>query len=118
MRKYMLIAALVLVSATTAQAGVTRGLTLASADEPAVVASPKEQLKPADAPAATEVPKYVDRPAAVNTTTEAPKVDAAKPAADNADRNTQPKRAEKPKHRQYWTESRIIGELHRHGIYW
>jgi cell division septation protein DedD len=117
MRKYMLIAALVLVSAT-AQAAATRGLTLASADEPAVVEQPKEQLKPADAPAAAETPKYVDRPAAVNTPTEAPKVDAAKPAADNADRNVQPKRAEKPKHRQYWTESRIIGELHRHGIYW
>lgn len=117
MRKYMLIAALVLVSAT-AQAAGTRGLTLASADEPAVVEQPKEQLKPADAPAAAETPKYVDRPAAVNTTTEAPKVDAAKPAADNVDRNAQPKRAEKPKSRHYWTESRIIGELHRHGIYW
>ena len=28
-------------------------------------------------------------------------------------------KAEKPRRKQrYWTEGRIIGELHRHGIYW
>lgn len=117
MRKYMLIAALVLVSAT-AQAGGTRGLTLASNDEPTMVEQPKEQLKPAEAPSANPASQYVARPAAVGTTTEAPGVDAAKPAADSADKIAQPKRTDKPKHRQYWTESRIIGELHRHGIYW
>jgi cell division septation protein DedD len=110
MRKYMLIAALVLISAT-AQAAGTRGLTLASNDEPTVVEQPKEQPKAAEAPAAAQAPKYVDRPAAVNTTTEAPKADAAKPVADN-----NPRRAEKPKRKS--TEARVIYELHRHGIYW
>jgi hypothetical protein len=28
-------------------------------------------------------------------------------------------RAEKPRRKErYWTEGRIISELHRHGIYW
>ena len=57
MRKFILIAALVLVSAT-AQAGVTRGLTLASNDEPAAA----EQPKAVEAPKAAEAPKYVERP--------------------------------------------------------
>jgi hypothetical protein len=105
MRKYMLIAALVLVSAT-AQAAGTRGLTLASNDEPTIVEQPN-----AAAPAVAQPPKYVDRPAAVNTTTAAPKADAAKPIADN-----NPRRAEKPKRKSI--EARVIYELHRHGIYW
>jgi hypothetical protein len=109
MRKYILIAALVLVSAT-AQAGVTRGLTLASNDEPAVAEQPK-----AVAPKAVEAPKYVDRPAAVSTTTEQPKVDQAKPVAD---KNTQTLKVEKPKRKRESTEARVIYELHRHGIYW
>jgi len=110
MRKYILIAALVLVSAT-AQAGVTRGLTLASNDEPAVA----EQPKAVEAPKAVETPKYVDRPAAVSTTTEQPKVDQAKPVAD---KNTQTLKVEKPKRKRESTEARVIRELHRHGIYW
>src|SRR6202011_4379609 len=83
MRKFILIAAMVLVSAT-AQAGVTRGLTLASNDEPAAAEQPKasEAPKAVEAPKTVEAPKYVDRPAAVSTTTEAPKVDQAKPVAD------------------------------------
>jgi hypothetical protein len=110
MRKFILIAALVLVSAT-AQAGVSRGLTVASNDEP----SAAEQPKAAEPPKAAEAPKYVDRPAAVNTTTEAPKTDAAKPVADN---NTSTPKVEKPKRKHGSTEARVIYELHRHGIYW
>jgi hypothetical protein len=109
MRKYILIAAMVLVSAT-AQAAGTRGLTLASNDEPTIVEQPK-----AAAPAAAEAPKYVDRPAAVNATTEAPKADVAKPVADS---NAQPQRVDKPKRRHVSTEAQVIYELHRHGIYW
>ena len=63
-----------------------------------------EQATPADAP------KYVDRPAAVNTATAAPAADAVKPAPVQ--------KAERRKPRRDWTEARIIGELHRHGIYW
>ena len=100
MRKFVLIAAMVLVSAT-AQAGQSRSLTMASTDQPATSTQP---AKTADAASPA---------AAVDTTTTAapPKADAGKEASRTA-------KADKPKHRKYWTEARIIGELHRHGIYW
>lgn len=133
MRKFILIAAMVLASAT-AQAGQSRSLTMASNDETvaveqqpastevaktseaktseaktsetksAEVAAPTEAAKPADAP------KYVERPPAVE------------PAADQAkavpEKGTRVAKAEKPKHRHELTEARVIYELHRHGIYW
>jgi hypothetical protein len=71
MRKFILVAAMVLVSAT-AQAEGKRGLGLASNDDP-VVTTP---AKPADTPA--ETPKYTARPTAVDTTTQP--ADAVKPA--------------------------------------
>jgi hypothetical protein len=122
MRKYVLIAALVLVSAT-AQAGATRGpnlgLNLASNDEPATTAAqPGEPAKATDAPQAvdtakpTEAPKFVDRPAPVSTTADTPKADLTKPTA------AQTAKADKPKRRHYWSEARIVGELHRYGVYW
>jgi hypothetical protein len=113
MRKYVLIAAMVLVSAT-ASAGQSRSLTLASADQPAASAEP---AKTADAATPAETPKFVERPAAVDTrTTPAqPKADGATPARQTAKADN---KADKPKHKKYWTEARIIGELHRHGIYW
>jgi hypothetical protein len=104
MRKFILIAAMVFVSAT-AQAGGTRTLiTQASNDEPAAT----EQK-------AVEAPKYVDRPSAVDTTAEQPKADATKPVAD---KTTAAPKVEKPKRRRESTEARVIYELHRHGIYW
>lgn len=110
MRKYMLIAALVLVSAT-AQAAGSRGLTLASNDDPATAEAPA--AAPVETPAAT--PKYVARPAAVEPAPAAgaPKADAAKPVADK-----DIQRADKPRRRHESTEARVIYELHRHGIYW
>jgi hypothetical protein len=128
MRKFMLITAMVLVSAT-AHAGGQRSLTLASSDEPAKSVETKAgepkpadtkpaEAKPAEA-APAEAPKYVERPAAVDTqpatqcqpagstTTDAPKVTPKDVAT-----------AEKPKRRHPSTEARIISELHRHGIYW
>jgi hypothetical protein len=122
MRKYVLVAALVLVSAT-AQAGATRGpnlgLNLASNDEPAATAAqPTEPAKAPDAPQAVETvkpaeaPKFVDRPAPVSTTADTPKAEVTKPAA------AQTAKADKPKRRHYWSEARIIGELHRYGVYW
>jgi hypothetical protein len=111
MRKFVFVAAMVLVSAT-AQAGQSRSLTMASTDQPATSTQP---AKTADAasPAPAETPKFVERPAAVDTTTTAapPKADAGKEASRTA-------KADKPKHRKSWTEARIIGELHRHGVYW
>jgi hypothetical protein len=110
MRKFILIAALVLVSAT-AQASGTRGLTLASNDD-AVAAEPP---KAAEAPAPAETPKYVERPAAVDTAVPTPKAEPAKPVAD---KGIQPPKTARPKHRRDSTEARVINALHRHGIYW
>ena len=111
MRKFILIAAMVLLSAS-AQAGVSRGLTLASSEEPVVVEQPKtvDTPKAVEVPKVVEAPKSVERPAIVDTTTDQPKADSPKSAPD--------KIAEKPKHKRESTEARVIYELHRHGIYW
>ena len=115
MRKFILITAMVLASAT-AQAGSMRSLTLASNDQPAAAepAKPVEQ-KPAEAPTAVQTPAYVARPAALGTATEAPKAETTKPVAEKAGRAGS---AEKPKRRRESTEARVIRELNRHGIYW
>ncbi|WP_024515053.1 hypothetical protein [Bradyrhizobium sp. Tv2a-2] len=103
MRKFVLIAAMVLASAS-AQAGGSHSLTLASNDDPAATtqSAPAPEATPADAP------KYVERPSAVDTkaTTDQPKADA-KPVV----------KADRKKHRAS-VEARVIYELHRHGIYW
>jgi len=106
MRKFILITAMVLASAS-AQAA-SRSLTLAESTTPAVAA-------PAETPKATEAPKYVDRPALVEPKAVQPNAQPATPVAENT--ASAPK-AEKPRRQRYWTEGRIIGELHRHGIYW
>ena len=130
MRKLILIAGLVLASAT-AQA-TDRSLSAVGSDAltAAVPAKVAETQKTAEAPqvAATQVteapkaeaPKYVDRPALVEPKTETPKAaqsntESDKPVAQTA--ALTPK-AEKPRRTRYWTEGRIISELHRHGIYW
>ncbi len=107
MRKFVLIAAMILVSAT-AQAGQSRSLITASA-EPVAAETPKS-TQAATPAATTETPKFVERPAAVDATTP-PKADSCKPTPRTAS-------ADKPRHKKYWTEARITGELHRHGIYW
>lgn len=138
MRKLLLVTAMVLISAS-AQAGQSRSLSLASVDDQAAT-----QAKPADAtttqssaisaqPAAiksaetstADTPKFVERPPGVNTVpaTTAPSAttsaqpqpqptDSASPVASHA------AKASRGKHKTDWTEARIIGELHRHGIYW
>ena len=119
MRKFILIAAMVLASAS-AQAGASRSLTVASNDEPvAAVEQAKEAPKAVETPNA-EAPKFVDRPAPVNTTTEAPKAEPAKtePTKAVADKNPQTPKVEKPRRRRESTEARVIYELHRYGIYW
>ena len=115
MRKFVLVAAMVLVSAT-AQAGGSRGLTVASGDEPAAAEQPKavEAPKSVGTSKPAEAPNYVARPAAVDTT-EAPRVDQAK---SRLERNSQSFRAERSRHRRPSIQARIIYALHRHGIYW
>jgi hypothetical protein len=123
MRKFILIAAMVLASAS-AQAGQSRSLILAANDEqpsteqPAIPAAPQTTPAPAVAPqtttTTTDTPKYVERPAAVapaattpaTTTTETPKTTKTTDA-----------KADKARKRRD-TEARVIYELHRHGIYW
>jgi hypothetical protein len=110
MRKFILIAAFVLASAT-AQAGGTRGLALASGDEPAAA----EQPKAAETPKPAEAPKSVSRPAAVNLSDQQPQADEARPGPG---RNSHTPRAERPRRKRGLTLTRVVYELHRHGIYW
>jgi hypothetical protein len=123
MRKFIFIAAFVLASAS-AQAGVSRGLTLASSDDTAAAAEqPKtvdkasdktlEAPKPSDAQKPAETPTYVARPAAVELPAPTPQPNQAQPAPE---RRTL--KADKPKRRHESTEARVIYELHRYGIYW
>ena len=110
MRKFILITAMVLASAT-AHAGGQRSLTLASSEEPA---------KSADTSVA-ETPKYVERPSAVDANAAQPTAQCQPaPTAADAPRTaaTDFATTDKPKRRHRSTESRIISELHRHGIYW
>jgi hypothetical protein len=96
MRKLILIAAIVLISAS-AQAGPSRGLTLAANDPPATADPTADQPK-AD-PAKTD-----------QTKSEQIKPDQTKTVPG--------KKVEKPRHSRESTEARVIYELHRHGIYW
>jgi hypothetical protein len=132
MRKFILITTMVLASAT-AQAG-SRGLTLASNEEPAAAATAQAvDTKPADAKPAdvkpvdakpaeakpaevlpAETPKYVDRPAAVGSK---PQQSADQCPCTGSAGIDAPKTV-KPKRRHESTEARVIYELHRHGIYW
>ena len=122
MRKIILVAAMVLASAS-AQAAGPRSLSLATASEqasaPQATATIAVTTQVSEAAPVTEAPKYFDRPPAISapapaaapavaTTTSAPAATATKTTA----------KVNKPKHKRTWTEGRIISELHRHGIYW
>jgi hypothetical protein len=137
MRKFILITTMVLASAT-AQAG-SRGLTLASNEEPAAAAPAQAvdtkpadtkpldakpaDLKPVDAKPAeakpaevlpAETPKYVDRPAALGSKPQ----QSADQCPCTGSAGTDAPKTVKPKRRHESTEARVIYELHRHGIYW
>jgi hypothetical protein len=146
MRKFFLISAMVLASAT-AQAGQSRNLSpVAANDEQPVVTTttaqppraaeadtsriPAEPVATAPAPPAPPLatsPSYEERPSAVApTTTTAPPL--ANPPTTTTTTVTPPAKADAPRRTAkagrrgrgggYWTEARIIGELHRYGIYW
>ena len=134
MRKFILIAGFVLASAA-AQAG-ERSLSLSGSDvlaTPARVTKAVDPSKTAEAPQAettkSDAPKYVERPAVVEPKVETPKAETVKATAPKVEQvstttSSEPAkpvktaRAEKPRHKRYWTEGRIISELHRHGVYW
>ena len=123
MRKFILITAMVLVSAA-AQAAGPRGLALASNEDP-LAATPARSVEPRPADAKpvdvkpaenqpVETPKFVDRPAAVGAKPQqsADQCPCAAPVTADAPKTVKPKR------RHESTEARVIYELHRHGIYW
>jgi hypothetical protein len=97
MRNTILIAAIAVLS-TNAYAGPSRGLSLATNEDPTLQSTQRSDIA---APAA-----------AAQTTPSAPTC-AAAPAEAN-----QPTERAKPKKQHMTTEVRVIYELHRHGIYW
>jgi len=134
MRKFILIAGFVLASAA-AQAG-DRSLSLAGSETQTAPASPKAADASKSAEAA-EAPKYVERPAVVEPKPETGKAETTRPRAARAARMHRPaagpasagpgrpvagraaymsRRARPPGIR--YRIARIVGALHRHGIYW
>ncbi|MEO6842726.1 MAG: hypothetical protein ABI192_18420 [Bradyrhizobium sp.] len=124
MRKFILITAMVLASAT-AHAGDPRSLSLAG-DEPAKIIETKPvetnaaETKAAEITAA-EAPQYVVRPSVVDTNAAQPAAQCQPGPATAEAPKTAPKdfaTANRPKRRRPSTQSRVVAELHRHGIYW
>jgi hypothetical protein len=93
MRTLILVAALALMS-TASHAGQSRSLSLASAEPTQSVSEPPAKPAPVETPHAT--------------------TDSSKPSrvTETSTETT------KPKKKPVSTESRVIYELHRHGIYW
>jgi hypothetical protein len=123
MRKIFLVVAMVFASAS-AQAAGSRSLTVGSADVPAALqATTTAAPQVAQVNEPTEAPKYVDRPPAVSTTPDATSTSSTStttqaPASTAKTTAKTTANADKPRRKPYWTAGRIIGELHRHGIYW
>jgi hypothetical protein len=134
MRKFILTAAIVLVS-VTAHAEPWRSLSLASqpnakqlVDQPDSAQKPvdtnqvqPQSAKPADSKAADAGPADV-KPADDIKAVDAKPADAGpadvKPVAKAAEVKPLEARPAKPKARHVSVESRIVYELHRRGIYW
>jgi hypothetical protein len=131
MRKLILVAAMVLVSAAGAQAGESRSLSLAGSDraaqetkavEPASAVG-TQRAPMAKAAEATETSKTIDRP---KYTERPPGVDMSmsrrsRMKAAFGQRRAPPQMARadmrRPRH-QHWSAARIVATLHRYGIYW
>jgi hypothetical protein len=103
MRKVIILAAIALTS-VTANAGQSKGPSLASSETaPAAATEQSNTEQPLDGPTSV-----VERPKLAT-----PKEPAKVPVL--ADR---PPEATTPKKKHLSTEARVIYELHRHGIYW
>ncbi|MBR0791280.1 hypothetical protein JQ631_19560 [Bradyrhizobium manausense] len=120
MRKMILVAAMVLASAS-AHAG-ERSLSMSPVTEPTsapqatTIAAPVTQTSEAvPSNQASNRPPVVSTLAPVASTapTTATRVSTIKPA-----KPARTARASKPRHKPYWSERRIVAELHRYGIYW
>ena len=140
MRKFILIAGFVLASAA-AQAG-DRSLSLGGVETKTAPAPAKatDASKTAEVPQAAEAPKYVERPAVVEpkpetSRAETSRTETARPRAARMQRYaTRPasagpgrpvarrtafmSRSARSHRMRYGIRARIIGALHRHGIYW
>ena len=118
MRKFILIAGFVLAS-VTAQAGDNRSLSLdpLAGPAPAKTADPSQtaQVPQATETPKAEAPKYIERPTLVDTKADQASPESTKPVAT---KTASAPKADKPRRKRYWTEGRIISELHRHGVYW
>jgi hypothetical protein len=118
MRKIILVAAMVLASAT-AHAG-ERSLSMS----PVTEQSPAPQTTTTAAPATqtSEVAPVTQapyRPPVISSLAEAPA--ATTNASTKSAKPVKPARVAKvgsPRHKPYWSERRIVAELHRYGIYW
>ncbi|MCK1475917.1 hypothetical protein IVB27_14110 [Bradyrhizobium sp. 197] len=122
MRKIILVAAAMVLASASAQARGPRGLSLASTNEqasaPQTTATTSAPTQVSEAAPAAEAPKYLDRPPAISLTAPAATAPTTTMATSAPAAIEPAAKADKPKHKRSWTEGRIIGELHRHGIYW
>jgi hypothetical protein len=144
MRKFILIAGFVLVSAAAQAAD--RSLSLGGVETSTATAPARapEGSRIVEAPPAAEAPKYIERPAVVEPKAEAPKAEVPNTAAPKAAtpraaasraqaarlqhsaatarpaarRSASMARMSKPRLTRHWVEARIVRELYRYGIYW
>jgi hypothetical protein len=148
MRKIILIAAMVLVSAG-AQAGGSRSLSLTGSDSKAVqdsarTAEPASAVETPRAPRAAEATGATDTPTSTERqkfTERPPGVDIRRPPSHRQSQmQSRPSRMSagagqrrqsarmsrmgagmgmhRPGHIRLWSTARIVATLHRHGIYW
>ena len=116
MRRFVLIAAIVLTSAS-AWADQPRGLSLASNNETSAAAQGSTTEAPQAETAKVETPKDEASKAVPAGNDAAPQPSKADQVTPDHARPAAAK-TEKPKARRDTTEARVINELHRHGIYW
>ena len=130
MRKLILITAMVLASAA-AQAGERSPSLGGAASLPATASNSVGAAgKVTDVPVmpavetpsqSPQAPKYVERAAAVAAPVPQPQAQPAAVRQPSMASDARPAGAQRSSHHRHarrWTEGRIIGELHRHGIYW
>ena len=137
MRKFVLVFAMVLVSAG-AQAGQLRSLSLAGSEsktvqEPAKSVEPASAIetprtpKATEATGATEKQKFAERPPGVDVSRQSQRQSQtqsrtpSRVTAGAMPRRAPPRMARgdlRRPHHKHWSAARIVATLHRYGIYW